>query len=55
MDKPKLAETDFTPLKKPDKPKEGKQLEKTKYLDELYSKEWLDEYFNSKDHSKSYE
>ena len=53
MDKPELPQTDFTPLKKPDKPKEGKQLEKTKYLDELYSAKWLDEFFDSKERPKA--
>ena len=38
MDKLELPQTDFTPLKKPEKPQEGKELEKTEYLDELYSK-----------------
>ena len=51
MDKD-LPQTDFTPLKRPDKPKEGKQLDRVEYLDELYLTKWLDEYFNSKDRSK---
>jgi len=53
MDKAELTETDFTPLKRPDKPKETKHLEKTKYLDDLYSAKWLDEYFDSKERPKT--
>jgi len=53
MDKLELPQTDFTPLKKPEKPQEGKELEKTEYLDELYSKARLDEYFNSRDRPKT--
>lgn len=55
MDKLELPETDFTPLKKSEEPKEGRQLDRVKYLDELYSAKWLDEYFNSKDRIKSTE
>jgi hypothetical protein len=55
MNKPELPETDFTPLKRPEKPKESKQLDRVKYLDELYSEKWLDEYFNSQDRPKSKE
>ncbi len=53
MDKLELPLTDFTPIKKPENPKEGKELEKTEYLDELYSEEWLNKYFNSKQRDKS--
>jgi hypothetical protein len=54
MDNPELSQTDFTPLKKADKPK-VQELDKTKYLDDLYSTTWLNEYFNSKDLSKTSE
>ena len=55
MDKLELPLTDFTPIKKPENPKEEKELEKTEYLDELYSEEWLNKYFNSKQRDKSSE
>ncbi len=53
MDKPELAETEFTPIKNPQQSKEGKELKKTKYLDGLYSEEWLNKYFNSRERDKS--
>jgi len=40
-----IPKTDFTPIKKIDKSQETPTIEKTKHLDTLLSKEWLDSYF----------
>jgi hypothetical protein len=42
-----VPQTDFKPLKPPQSDKEAteKPVKKTKYLDNLFTKEWEDEYF----------
>lgn len=51
--KSEIPPTDFTPIKKIDTNEEVTQLKKKQYLDELYSDKWLDQYFNSKNNSKT--
>ena len=42
-----IPKTDFTPLKPPESDKEAteKPVKKTVYLDDLFTKEWEDDYF----------
>ena len=42
-----IPPTDFKPLQPPQSDKEAteKPIKKTKYLDDLFTKEWEDEYF----------
>jgi hypothetical protein len=43
-----IPPTDFTPLNKPKTYIPEKPYEKKKHLDELYSNDWLKNYFGSK-------
>ena len=44
MDK-NIPKTDFVPLKKPASFEQKVSIEYKKYLDELYSSEWMKDYF----------
>ena len=50
-----VPETDFRPLRKSKSSLPEKSIPKKKYLDELFSEEWLKNYFTVEDSSPYFE